>query len=178
MAKNIFIARHGLTQWNLEGKVQGQADIPLLEGGIKQAYALAEKIRDEQIPISKILTSPLQRAKKTAQIVSDVNNIEVFDEPALTEWCFGKFEGIPHPKEFHEAKKQFANSYESGESLLKLSQRVYNLLDRIKNEEINNILLVTHGGVAKVIHSYFFDMTNEEFSSFFLENCEIREYNF
>ena len=62
MAKNIFIARHGLTQWNLEGKVQGQADIPLLEGGIKQAYALAEKIKTEQIPISKILTSPLQRA--------------------------------------------------------------------------------------------------------------------
>ena len=45
MAKNIFIARHGLTQWNLEGKVQGQSDIPLLEGGIKQAYALAEKLK-------------------------------------------------------------------------------------------------------------------------------------
>ena len=72
MAKNIFIARHGLTQWNLEGKVQGQSDIPLLEGGIKQAYALAEKIKTEQIPISKILTSPLQRAKKTAQIVSSI----------------------------------------------------------------------------------------------------------
>ena len=56
MEKNIFIARHGLTQWNLEGKVQGQSDIPLLEGGINQAYALAEKIRDEKIPISKILT--------------------------------------------------------------------------------------------------------------------------
>ena len=120
MAKNIFIARHGLTQWNLEGKVQGQSDIPLLDGGIKQAYALAEKIRDEKISIPKILTSPLQRAKKTAQIVSELNNIEVFDEPALTEWCFGKFEGIPHPKEFHEAKKQFANSYESGESILNL----------------------------------------------------------
>ena len=50
--------------------------------------------------------------------------------------------------------------------------------NEIKNEEIDNILLVTHGGVAKVIHSYFYDMTNEEFSSFFLENCEIREYNF
>ena len=90
MAKNIFIARHGLTQWNLEGKVQGQSDIPLLEGGIKQAYALAEKIRDEKILISKILTSPLQRAKKTAQIVSEINKlleegkVEEFKEKAAS----------------------------------------------------------------------------------------------
>lgn len=149
-----------------------------MEGGIKQAYALGEKIQNENIHISKILTSPLQRAKKTAEIVSEINGIKVFDEPALTEWCFGKFEGIPHPAEFHEAKKQFANSYETGESLLRMSQRVYNLLDKIKDSEEDNILLVTHGGIAKVVHSYFFDMTNEEFSSFFLENCEIREYKF
>ena len=80
MAKNIFIARHGLTQWNLEGKVQGQSDIPLLDGGIKQAYALAEKIRDEKIPISKILKLGL--FDKLTKMKYDIPNSkpELFDE--------------------------------------------------------------------------------------------------
>ena len=63
--------------------------------------------------------------------------------------------------------------------MLHLAQRIYNLLDDIRAEsEEKTYLLVAHNGIARVIQSYFYDMTNEEFSGFGVKNCEIRRYDF
>lgn len=180
--KHIYIARHGLTDWNLVPKVQGMTNIPLNEKGINQAYELAEKISKLNFKFDSILCSPLDRARKTAEILGEENGIPVTVEPRLIEQNFGVWEGFDcstGDRSFHEAKKQFADSYKCGESMMKLAQRVYNLLDELKNSESNkNILLVTHGGIARIVHSYFYDMTNEDFASFGLGNCELKEYKF
>lgn len=180
--KHFYIARHGLTDWNLIPKVQGATDIPLNEGGLKQAHALAENIKKQGIKFDKILYSPLCRAAETARIVGELNNIPLEVEPRLIEQNFGKWEGwecVKGDHSFHDAKQQFVDIYETGESMFKLGQRIYNLLDELKAKPGDETyLLVTHGGIARCIHSYFFSMTNEEYSSFQLENCEIREYIF
>jgi len=181
--KHFYMARHGLTDWNLVPKVQGATDIPLNEGGIKQAHALAEYIKTSGIKIDKILCSPLSRAAETARIVSEINNIPLQVEPRLIEQNFGKWEGWSKENakdaSFHLAKQQFMNSYETGESMFRLAQRIYNFLDELKNTDSDETyLLVTHGGIARVVQSYFYDMTNDEFASFILNNCEIREYKF
>ena len=65
--------------------------------------------------------------------------------------------------------------------MLRLAQRIYNLLDELKvrsNAENKTFLLVTHGGIARMIHSYFYSETNEEFSSTETGNCEIKKYYF
>ena len=65
--------------------------------------------------------------------------------------------------------------------MLRLAQRIYNLLDELKarsEAENKTFLLVTHGGIARMIHSYFNSETNEEFSSTETKNCEIKEYLF
>lgn len=179
---HIYIARHGLTDWNLIPKVQGMTDIPLNEGGLKQANALAQMIKEKNLHFDKILYSPLKRAAVTAKIVGDLNNIPLEVEPRLIEQNFGKWEGFDcstGDKSFHLAKQKFADSYEGGESMFQLAHRIYSLLDELKampGDE--SYLLVTHGGIARCIHSYFFDMTNEEYSSFQLGNCEIKEYRF
>ena len=68
---------------------------------------------------------------------------------------------------------------EGGESMFHLAHRIYSLLDELKDMPGDeSYLLVTHGGIARCIHSYFYDMTNEEYSSFQLGNCEVREYIF
>ena len=75
----------------------------------------------------------------------------------------------------------FVNCFDGGESLLKLSQRIYNLLDDIKKEaesEGTVYLLVAHNGISRIIESYFHDMTNEEFAAFGIKNCELRKYEF
>lgn len=180
--KHIYIARHGLTDWNLIPKVQGITDIPLNEGGLKQANALAEFVKNQNIHFDKILHSPLSRAAVTAKIVAELNNIPLQVEPRLIEQNFGKWEGWECPKtdkSFYLAKQQFALNYEGGESMMRLAHRIYGLLDELKAMPGDETyLLVTHGGIARCIHSYFFDMTNEEYSSFQLKNCEIREYVF
>lgn len=180
--KHIYIARHGLTDWNLVPKVQGVTDIPLNEQGIQQAYNLAEKIKNLDFKFDRIFCSPLDRARKTAEIVGEVNGVPVTVESRLTEQNFGMWEGFDSSTgdmSFHKAKMQFLDHYKNGESMMKLGQRIYNLLDEFKNLENNeNILLVTHGGIARVVHSYFYDMTNEEFASFGISNCELIEYKF
>lgn len=182
MNNKIFIARHGQTKWNLENKVQGATDIPLTEQGIEQARNLGLKIKESGTKIDEILYSPLGRAADTARIVSEITGIPCKEEKRLIEQNFGHFEGHQyrlHPGVFHEAKKQFADSYQGGETMLKLAQRIYNLLDELKAASSGKTyLLITHGGIARMVHSYFYDMTNEEYSSFGIENCEIKEYQF
>lgn len=182
--KRIFIARHGQTDWNTVPKVQGMTDIPLNQCGIEQAHELASYIKNQNLHFDKILCSPLIRAAETARIVSDENGIPLQEEVRLIEQNFGKWEGWEcvsgdKTKPFHLAKQQFFDSYEGGESMARMAQRIFNLLDELKDLPVEeNWLLVTHGGIARMINSYFFDMTNEEFASFSLNNCEIREYRF
>ena len=78
-----------------------------------------------------------------------------------------------------EAKSHFLDHYDGGETMMHLCQRVYNLLDDIKAEsEHKTYLLVAHNGISRIVQSYFYDMTNEEFAHFGIKNCESREYNF
>ena len=66
----------------------------------------------------------------------------------------------------------------SGESLLQLSHRVYSALDDIiKNYSGRNVLIVSHGGVCRIIETYFNDMTTEQFSNWFMDNCGLIEYS-
>ena len=182
MNNNIYITRHGESQWNVECKVQGVTDTPLTERGIQQAHELAKKIKESGIKIDEILHSPLSRAADTAKIIAEENGLPLSLEPRLIEQNFGEFEGhewAKHRGVFHEAKKQFACDYNGGESMLRLGQRIYNLLDELKARsmaENKTFLLVTHGGIARMIHSYFNSETNEEFSSTNIANCEVREY--
>ena len=63
--------------------------------------------------------------------------------------------------------------------MLRLCQRIYNLLDDIESESDEKIyLLVAHNGISRAIHSYFNNMTNEEFAAFGIKNCEIKRYDF
>lgn len=66
----LYITRHGETTWNAQGLVCGHADIELTEKGKQQAEKLAEKVADLEVPITKIIHSPLQRARDTAQAVA------------------------------------------------------------------------------------------------------------
>ena len=184
MANYLFITRHGETQWNAEKKIQGITDIPLTPKGIEQAKELSRKIKIEKLQISEIIYSPLSRAADTARIIADENNIPLTEDSRLVEQNCGEFEGQiwnKNPDYFHEVKKQFASDFNGGESVLRFAQRIYNFMDEIKERAINEnkvFLLVTHGGVVKMVHSYFFSETADEFCSTVIKNCELKKYDF
>lgn len=175
----FYFVRHGQTVWNVENKICGATDSPLTEEGRAQARVLAENIKTQGIEIDEILYSPLSRARDTALIISEVTGISAKEEGRLIEQNFGKWEGTArNGQEFKLDKENFATDYDGGESMLKLCQRIYNLIDDIKNEPEKTYLLVAHNGIARAVNSYFNSMSNKEYASFGIKNCEIVKYDF
>ena len=177
---HMYFTRHGQTIWNVENKICGATDIALTDLGHEQARMLGKKILDEQLGIDEILYSPLVRARDTALEIAGITGIPSREERRLTEQNFGKYEATPRDgAAFQEAKKSFINHFDGGETMLHLAQRIYNLLDEIKaGSDQKTYLLVAPNGIARVVHSYFYDMENEAYSAFGIRNCEIREYIF
>ena len=175
----LYFTRHGETVWNVENKICGMTDSPLTEHGREQARALGEKVRQSGAAIDEILYSPLSRAADTARAIADATGIPARCEPRLREQCFGKYEGTPRDgAEFRISKTHFADRYDGGESMMQLAQRIYNLLDELRADSGKTYLLVAHNGIARVVESYFRDMTNEEYSAAGIRNCELVEYQF
>lgn len=172
----LYFVRHGQTVWNVENKICGATDIALTDKGHEQAIMTGKLILEKGLKADVILYSPLIRAKDTALHISEITGIPATEEVRLTEQCFGKYESTPRDgEEFRAAKAEFINSYEGGESMLRLAQRIYNLLDDVINSN-KTCILVAHNGISRVIQSYFYDMTNEEYANFGVKNCEIVEY--
>ncbi len=177
---HFYFVRHGQTVWNAENKICGATDSPLTEYGRAQAAETGRNILESGINVDEILYSPLSRAADTAKIISSMTGIPCRAEARLTEQNFGKWESTPRDgKDFKKAKESFACRYEGGESMLQLAQRIYNLLDEIKREsDRKTYILVAHNGIARMVQSYFQDMTNEEFASFGVKNCQVVQYDF
>lgn len=174
----VYFVRHGQTIWNVENKICGATDIALTDLGHQQAIDTGKKILEQGIKADEILYSPLVRAKDTAIHISEITGIPAREEIRLKEQNFGKYESTPrHGAEFEEAKKQFACRYEGGESMLHLAQRIYNLLDEIKASD-KIYILVAHNGISRVIQSYYYEMTNEEYAAFGVKNCAVIRYEF
>ena len=176
----VYFVRHRQTIWNVENKICGATDIALTELGHKQAVETGKKILEQGIKADEILYSPLIRAKDTALHIAEITGIPAREEARLKEQNFGKYESTPRNGDvFRKDKENFVCRYEGGESMLQLCQRIYNLLDDIKNDPSGKTyLLVAHNGISRAIESYFRDMTNEEFASFGIKNCELRRYQF
>lgn len=176
----LYFVRHGESEWNVLDRICGSTDIPLTEKGHTQALETAKKIVDSKIKADFIICSPLIRAYDTAKHIADITGIPLRVEPRLTEQKFGKYEGVSprNLEDFQVAKTHFAESYDGGESMLRLAQRIYNVLDEIKADKDKTYILVAHNGIARVVKSYFSDMSNEEYAKFGVPNCEVVKFEF
>ncbi|MDO5155899.1 MAG: histidine phosphatase family protein [Eubacteriales bacterium] len=176
---HLYYARHGQTVWNVENKICGATDSPLTEFGHQQAIELGNSILEQGLKIDEIIYSPLSRAADTAMHVSEIIGVNARMEQRLIEQNFGKWESTPrNGEDFKLDKRNFINRYGTGETMLHLCQRIYNLIDEIVGEPDKVYLLVAHNGIARAVHSYFFDMTNEEFAAYGIKNCEVIRYDF
>lgn len=152
----LYIVRHGETDWNKSHKVQGRTDIPLNDYGRRLAEETAEGMRD--IPLDLAYTSPLLRAKETAQIILKGRNIPLCEDDRLQEISFGSYEGLfcggQNADEKGEAFNRFFNDTanyippEDGESIPCLYERTGDFLREMKEREDladKSILISTHG---------------------------------
>ncbi|MDE5753486.1 MAG: histidine phosphatase family protein [Oscillospiraceae bacterium] len=176
--EKLYVTRHGMTEFNAEDKISGITDVDLTPEGLRQAEEMAKKAYSYG-DIGRIIASPMIRARKTAQAVSQLLNIPVETDSRLREWDYGSFEGKNRlTPGFSESKEEFGcRMPDGGESVFDLVYRCYDLLEELKCCE-KNTLLVCHGGVCRVIDSYFHDMTRDRFMHFFMGNCEIKIYKY
>lgn len=174
----IYITRHGETSWNAEDRICGWADIPLSDKGILQAQALADKVAGKGI--TRILVSPLQRAQVTAQYANTHLQVPMETEPLLMEQCFGEFEGTSRTRsEYLETKRNITCRFPGGESILDLTARIYRLLDQLPARYPDDtLLLVCHGVVSRVVHTYFTDLPIDQFGDYKLDNCGLQKYDY
>lgn len=173
----LYVIRHGKTDWNLQNKIQGRADIPLNYMGIQEAE-ITKKLLDT-IPFYKIISSPLSRAKKTAEIISNCQTPIVTDV-RMIERDFGEFEGLRKESFDYTSFWNYSlnNQYVRAESIQELLKRVYNFLDEYKPiYETNNILVVTHSGVIPAICCYFKGIPkNNNIFTYHFKTCEIIKF--
>ncbi len=156
---NIYFARHGQTDWNTLGKVQGSTDIPLNENGIEQARRLCEYFEKENIALEKVYTSRQIRAVQTARTVSERFGLEYETVAGLEEMNMGAFEGHTWPEiealypeelgKWNSDRRYVATP--GGESCQMVMERVFRAIDRIIGQydvpSEKNLLIISHGAV-------------------------------
>ena len=149
----LLLIRHGETDWNVEGRYQGQADPPLNERGLAQARALAERLKREGIRPAAIYSSPLRRAWQTAQIIAEAVGAPLFAEPRLKEICLGEWEGVLTPEIMRRWPETFRDWEErpwetrppGGETIAEVQKRVYAAVDDILARHPNDtVAIVAH----------------------------------
>lgn len=157
----IVVVRHGETQWNVEGRVQGHLDSPLTERGLRQAEAIAESFAGERIDL--LLTSDLPRAARTAEAIGRRTGVPVTPEPRLRERHFGVFQGLTHAqmresypeayRRWHDGEVDFA--IPGGETRREGYRRVADwAADAVARYAGRRVVAVAHGGTLDYLFRY------------------------
>ena len=152
----LYFVRHGRTEWNEEGRIQGaNGDSPLLESSIQQLKALGQHL--SQTYFDAAYSSDLPRAVHTAQIILEQNqhHISLQETPALREWRLGRLEGRKimelkalYPEEmraFRHNLSQFHHNLFDAESLSDTTKRTCDFVKSLKGKELDTVLIVGHG---------------------------------
>lgn len=179
----IYLIRHGQTDWNVQKKIQGSSDIELNETGIRQAEELSLRLIEQKYQFDKIYTSPKKRALTTAQIISERIKTEYEIVEDFSEMNFGDWEGLSWPvvqteypfayRKWHENRRYVPTPH--GESYQQLLQRVLGALDKILEENFNNIAIVSHSAIIMSLQCYLSNIPFEEMLQFKATNASILE---
>ena len=175
---DLYVARHGQTEWNALEKICGRTDLPLNAQGEKQAEALAERLLAVGATIDLIIASPLLRAQQTARRAAERLGVPLETDGRLIEQNYGVYEGqSAFSPDFLSNKRQFARRYPGGESMMQVAARVYAFLDELKTRrDLRGALLVSHTGTCRVLNTYFEDIDNDAFFRWLMDNTEVKHY--
>jgi len=151
----FYLARHGQTEWNIEGRIQGQLDSPLTALGKQQALLLAEQCK--MLSITSLLTSPLGRALATAELCAKALALKVNVVSGFEERHFGCWQGkltaeVNMDNKYHEITTQITDSKpKQGESAEQALQRFQiALIQQVeKNTDNETYLIIVHGELLR-----------------------------
>lgn len=173
----IYLVRHGETDWNQAGLLQGQTDIALNAQGLEQAREAAERLKE--VPFEIAFCSPLIRAKRTAETIIGDRKINLTTDERLRELNFGPWEGVDIRTIKDAASQPFTNpgSYippEGAESFAQLYKRSGEFVDQVLlplEGTYETVLVVAHGGVNRSILNPVLNIPVDDFWRMHMGNC-------
>ena len=144
----LWLVRHGETEWARLGRHTGRTDVPLTDAGRAEANAVARKLAGH--PFAHVLSSPLSRALDTARIAGFGDRVETSDD--LLEWDYGADEGLTTPEIRRERPGWtiWRNGPKDGETADEIAARVDRVIERVRAAE-GNVLVFAHGHLLRVL---------------------------
>jgi len=176
----LYIVRHGETEWNSQGRIQGHTDIPLSEAGRQQAQYTAERLKNVNFDIA--YSSDLSRTSETAEIILGKRNIQVNTLTSLREYNKGVFEGLTVEEYSQRYPDQYDASLindldfapESGESIRDVSERMSEFGTFVKSQHLNDdVLIVGHGGALRSLVADLLSLPIETAWKLVTGNCSL-----
>ncbi len=167
----INLMRHGLTDWNKDQKIQGRTNVPLDESSVDKINKIMPQLRSENFDI--IISSPLMRAKQTAEIVNKQLNLPLIEDELLVERNYGKFEGKKvndikndHP-DYAKDKINYDIPGDDEETYQEIAQRLKKFIKQVSKEYPNKkILVICHNAVIRTFKMIIKDSSPKELSGY------------
>ena len=174
----IYYVRHGQTDLNLAQKMQGGGtEKELNETGVSQAYNTKKEL--ENVKYDLVICSPMKRAKQTAEIINEGRDIPIITDERIRERKLGDYEGRDVTEEMENNIWDYKLNYNipNGENLHDFEKRIDEFFDDIKEKyHDKSVLIVAHGGIAKVIKAHLYGMPeSQNLAEISMNNCEIIE---
>jgi broad specificity phosphatase PhoE len=178
----LVVVRHGVTDWNREGRFQGHLDPPLSDIGRHEADLVAERIAsDASLRPVRIISSSLARATQTAAAIGSASGVEVEPDDRLMEIGQGEWEGRTHAElEVADARRYRAwrdaagvRQPPGGESIDSALARVGAVLDEVTASDTGTICLISHGGTMRVLARLLFDLADDRSWALDVDNASI-----
>jgi 2,3-bisphosphoglycerate-dependent phosphoglycerate mutase len=178
---HLLLIRHGETDWNSEGRIQGHTDTPLNARGIEQVEKLAARLASEKI--DAVYTSPLVRARVTADRIAQVHGVAAIPDERLKEKYLGDLEGITGAEfeqqhdELYRAWRESAVHYPlpGEETPSALQERVQAFLDHMRGEHSHGaqVAIVSHGGTLAMFLATLIGFDINRRLPFWFDNASI-----
>lgn len=157
MLEQLILARHGETEWNVAGRAQGRADSPLTAAGLEQAEALGRRLKG--LGVEHIVSSPLTRARRTAEIAASLVGCAVSLDERLVERAFGDLEGRAVADAMAEDPRWIAvlrgidpaMAADGGETLHEVAARMLPALDDVKAMPYRRVAVLSHGHCLRAV---------------------------
>lgn len=147
----LFVVRHGETEWSRDGRHTSVTDLPLTEVGVQQAKALTGHLAPSNFQL--VLSSPRQRARRTAELAGFVGAAEPQLDEDLVEWAYGDYEGLTSP-EIHESVPDWTiwdHPVPGGESAAQVAERLNRVVDRVRGSGVEQALCFGHGHALRAL---------------------------
>ncbi len=166
----IWLIRHGETEWTVSGAHTGRSDIPLTPNGEAQALGIPERLGAKQF--SLVLTSPLQRARRTCELAGYGEHAQL--EPNLAEWFYGDYEGRTS-SEIRAGRPGwsiFKDGPQGGETLAQVAERTQKVIERCLAVD-GDVALFSHGHTLRILAASWLGLPPETAKHFALGTAGI-----